>query len=473
VRNSPVILVSVTPEGSPKVRVDVSDRVLSMEYQDVEKAADKLILSIDNADLTNFDDPIWRKGNLITISWGYPEAMAIPRVCQIRKVMGFKELQIEALGKEVELNVETRSRVFENTRRSEVVRYIAEQWGFREEALLHIQDTEVERGHIVQARQTDAQFLRRLASKEGFEWYVDHDGFHFHEKNFFQRAAKVLTYNDDPDLTDILDISIETDVTRRAGSVKLKTHNPTKRRTIDVDANILTEEQKRAVLGNIVEAPGQTEKDVPGFKSIAHHVVGSTTETDEAAAKRHAAADFRGAQQRAVKCNITVTGDPNIHAKSVIELRGVGKRLSQLYYVRGTSHKVSGSYTTSLECISDGSGGHSTKSALAPEASAVQVGPAVKGKKATKPTTRRSIDVTPAPASPDVAAAGAPKPLTPVSNSNGSKAFVPPSTAPKTPAGPPATPAVASAAAPEQGGIHGAPAPEAPEPGGIHGAIPS
>lgn len=396
-RNVPVIQVSIQPEGSPKVRVDVSDRVLTMQYQDVEHQADKLELTIDNEDLSNFDDPIWRKGNMIIISWGYPEAMAVPRTCQIRKVMGFKQLTIEALGREVLLNVETKTRVFENTRRSDVARQIAEEWGFRDPALLHIQDTESSREHIAQARMTDAQLMRRLARKEGFQWYIDYDGFHFHERDFFQRSTRTLTYFDGNSV--ITDITIENDVTRRAGSVKLKTHNPTTRRTIDVDANNLNQPE-RPVLGTVIEAPGKTEASTPGFKSIAHHVIGSTTEGDEASAARRAAAHLRLAQQGAVKCNITMEGDPNIHAKSVIELLGVGKRLSQHYYVRGTSHVISGGYTMSLECVSDGSGGHSTKSKLVQEASAVQVGPHLKGKKNHQPTVNRTIDMLPLPKPP-------------------------------------------------------------------------
>lgn len=394
-RSTPIIQVSVQPEGSPKVRVDMSERVISMEYQDVEQKADKLELTVDNYDLSGFDDPIWRKGNLITISWGYPEAMSVPRICQIRKVMGFQELRIEALGKEVELNVVTRVRSFENMSRSDVVRQIAGEWGFRDESQLHIQDTSTGREHISQARQTDAQFLRRLAQKEGFEWYIDHDGFHFHERDFYQQSVRTLTWYADPELSEITDISIENDVTKRAGSVNLKNHHPSKRRTISVDANLLSEKQ-RATLSSVVEAPGITESNVPGFKSIAHHTIGSTTETDPAAAARHAAADLRRSQQMAVKCNITLEGDPNLHAKTVIDLRGVGKRLSQLYYVRGTAHFVSaGDYHMSLECISDGSGGHKTTSTLAKDASRVQVGPPTGGKKLKQPSARRTIAVDP------------------------------------------------------------------------------
>jgi phage protein D len=415
VKNDPVISVSIQPEGSPTVQLlDVSDQVIDMEYQDVEYKADKLTLTVDNSDLSQFDDPIWRKGNIIIISWGYSESMSIPRRCQIRKVQGFKQLRVEALGKEIELNVDTKTNVFEHTKRSEVVRYIANQWGFRDESLLHIQDTEVTREHIVQARMTDAQFMRRLAAKEGFEWYIDHDGFHFHERNFFQRSNRVLTYFSDPELTEITDITVETDVTKRAGTVRVKSHNPTKRRTIDKLADSESEKD-RAVLGHVNEAPGKPEAKIPGYKSIAHSTIKGTTEPDDAAAKRAASAHFRNHQQGAVKINITLIGDPNIHAKSIIELRGVGKRLSGLYYVRGTSHKINSSYTLSLECVSDGSGGHSTKSRLAPEASAVQVGPNNPGKKNHTKGPHRGIDK---PGEADKPAA-----LSPTANKDGSTSY--------------------------------------------------
>lgn len=415
-KNDPVISVSIQPEGASKtVRLfDVSDQVIDMEYQDVEYKADKLTLTVDNSDLSQFDDPIWRKGNIIIISWGYSDVMSIPRRCQIRKVQGFKQLRVEALGKEIELNVDTKSNVYEHTSRSSVARVIAEQWGFRDEALLHIQDTKLVREHIVQARITDAQFMRRLAAKEGFEWYIDHDGFHFHERNFFQRSNRVLTYFDDADLSEITDITVETDVTKRAGSVRVKTHNPTKRRTIDKPADSETE-KGRAVLGSVNEAPGKPESKVPGYKTTAHSIVKGTTETDEGAAQKQAAAHFKKAQQAAVKMNITLIGDPNIHAKSIIELRGVGKRLSGLYYVKGTSHKINSSYTLSLECVSDGSGGHSTKSRLAPEADAVQVGPKVPGKKVGPKGPHRGID--------KPGEAPAPAALSPSPNKDGSTSY--------------------------------------------------
>src|SRR5262249_25618928 len=70
-RTEPSMFVKVQPEGSTGARVDLSAKVLSLVYEDCEGKADKLVLTVDNWDLANFDDPVWRKGNLLEVSWGY------------------------------------------------------------------------------------------------------------------------------------------------------------------------------------------------------------------------------------------------------------------------------------------------------------------------------------------------------------------------------------------------------------------
>lgn len=416
-RNEPVILVSVIPEGVRATRVELSDRILGFEYEDCENKADKLRLRVDNWDLSNFDDPIWRKGNLVEVSWGYPEAMSPVRRCQIRKVTGFQELSIEAHGLEVILNTQVRNRVFENMSRSAVVRQIAEEWGYREEELLHIEDTEIVRDSIVQARLTDAQFLRRLAHKEGFEWFVDFDGFHFHQRDFTQQSLRVIEWTG-ADGGEVLAINVENDVTAKPGTVRVQARDPVARRNIDQVASHATE-TKRGVLGAVVELPSfyknaqELAKQIEAgdtnalaeahkfltsaMKTIAHEEILPATELIEGAAKRLAAGRFRRAQQVAVKLTVEMQGDPNLLAKSVVELRGIGKRLSQRYYVREVKHTIQSGYQISAKMVSDGSGGHSTTSERATEAAAIQVGPSIKGRRApaNQKVPRRSIDADP------------------------------------------------------------------------------
>jgi hypothetical protein len=61
-------------------------------YEDAEHKADKLVLSVDNWDLANSDDPVWRKGNLLEVPWGYPGDVAPTPQVVIQKVTGAQAL---------------------------------------------------------------------------------------------------------------------------------------------------------------------------------------------------------------------------------------------------------------------------------------------------------------------------------------------------------------------------------------------
>jgi len=383
--HEPLFFVRVKPSEGGDASIDLTGKVLSFEYEDNENAADKLTLSVDNTDLANFDEPVWKKGNKLEVSWGYPGAMAPIRTVQIRSVKGFLTLNIEAHGLEVIANRIVKSRVFENVKRSDVVRTIAGELGYIDDDVLHIQDTEIVYETISQSRLTDAQFIRRLAHKESFLWYIDFDGFHFHERDIAQQAVRTYVYyNIGSSGSNIVDIEVVNDVTALPGRVKRKGRDPLNRKDTEGSADNDTD-KKRGVTGEKIEVIDPETGASLGFKDIGHEDTQPTSEESDAAAKREAAGKFRKGQQVAVKLAITVHGDPTILAKTVFELQNVGKRLSQRYYIRKATHTIAGSgYTVRMESVSDGSGGHSTTSKLASGLSSIQVGPATKGKRATE-----------------------------------------------------------------------------------------
>jgi len=383
-RYEPVFFVRVKPEEGGDERVDLTGQVLTFSYEDNERAADKLSLTIDNSDLANFEDPVWKKGNMIEVSWGYPDAMAPIRSLQIVKVTGFLTLSVEAHGKEVLANKVVKNRIFENKTRSAVAEEIAAELGYSGEDVVHIQDTEVVYETIAQAGLTDAQFLRRLAHKESFEWYVDWDGFHFHERDVAQDAIKTYVYyNINERQGEIIDIEIENDVTAKPGKVKVKGRDPENRKDVDEEADN-NSDNKRGVLAELVELIDPETGKSLGLSKVGQETTQASSEESDAAAKRQAAGRFRKVQQVAVKIKLTVEGDPSIVAKSVFKLENVGKRLSQKYYIRKVVHTITTGYTMLIEGISDGSGGHSTKSKRASGLSGIQVGPSANGKRAKK-----------------------------------------------------------------------------------------
>lgn len=442
----PIFLVRVQIPGRETIRIDLTEKIVSFEYQDCESKADRIKLVVDNYDLANFDDPIWKKGNIIEATWGYPEDLAPVRLCVIESVKGFQQLTIEALALSIMLAKVTRSRVFEGQTASEIASRIAGEWGYGAESQ-HVERSNTVLSTMTQARQTDADFLRKLARREGFEFYTDFDGFHFHSRNLQQRALRTLTWFTDPGQGDILSVSVENDITAKPGRVRRQGRSPEER----TDQNAASDDAALPhdpVLSPVAETfpPGTSQQLIDTFnESLRRHRAeippGSSTlpadyeaiaETmaaanargwtgaqttgqaaystpatpqtfvnwfesqppviteatllneargacttgfqdlaygseatflgamvDTATERRRARAAQRRVQQTTVQMSLTIIGDPKIIAKSVLDIRGLGRRLSGLYYVTEATHKITpGSYQTTIKCFCDGTQGY-------------------------------------------------------------------------------------------------------------------
>lgn len=348
--------VQLRPPGKAAQPVDVTSRVLTFEYEDDEKKADALKITVNNQDLQMFDDPLWRKGNILTVTWGYPGVGAPARDVVIQKITGFTTLTVEALGKGVLMNKRSKSRHFDNMTRAQVVRQVAQENGYGA-ALVDVQDTGVVHPTILQANLTDAQFIKRLAHLEGFEFFVDFDGLHFHERRLGQRPLRVLTWYTPPMVGEIIDMTVENDVTGKPGAVTLAGRDPLAKRDVRQTAD--GEQTKREALAPVQEASvdpvtGQLTFSTANVATEARH----TSEVGDAAAKREADGAYKRAQNVAVKLRATIVGDPRLPAKSVVELAGLGKRLSGKYYLQSVKHSISsGGYLCTITAHSNGSGG--------------------------------------------------------------------------------------------------------------------
>ena len=351
-RTAPGFFVRVEPEGGAAERVDLSDRVLSFVFEDSERKADRLVLTVDNWDLSNFDDPVWQKGNVLEVSWGYPGDMAPARACVIQKVTGFQQLSIEAHARSVLMNKVARCRTFERMKRSEVARQIAQEHGYGP-ALQDIEDTGEVLPVITQARMTDAQLLRRLAQREGFELYVDFDGFHFHQRRLDQRPVRVLRWYTAPEIGEMFSIRIENDVTAKAGAIRVRGRDPLTRR--DLDERAANDTTARDTLAPVIVLVDPETGAKHRVRRNTSEEIRTTPEATAVSARREAEGRYRRTQQTTVELTATVLGDPGLLAKTVFELEGVGQRLSGAYYVKEARHKIDGTgYTVELKALRDG-----------------------------------------------------------------------------------------------------------------------
>ncbi len=352
-RTEPVYYVRAVPEGGSGERIDVTDRVLSFVFEDSEKKADKLVLTVDNWDLRGFDEPVWRKGNLLEVSWGYPGEMAPAREVVIQRVTGFQVLHVEGHARSVLMHKRVRCRTFEHQKRSDVVRAIAQEHGYGP-SLQDIEDTREVLPVLTQARQTDAQFLKRLADREGFEFYVDFDGLHFHQRRLGQRPVRVFRWYTAPEVGEVLSLHIDNDVSAKPGAVRVRGRDSLTRRDFDErGSNATTQRDTLAPIIEIVDPEtGATRLE---RRNVSEDIRPSP-EATASTARREADARFRRTQHSTVELSATLLGDPSLLAKTVVEFQGIGQRLSGKYYVKEAKHRLDSSgYTVEVKCVSDGS----------------------------------------------------------------------------------------------------------------------
>jgi hypothetical protein len=335
--------------GTP---VDLSGRIVSFTFEDAESKADKVSLTLDNFDLSFFDRPELLGGALLEVSWGYPGNMAPPRRVVIKKLKGFTTLTIEGQALSMQMNQKVQTRGWQNMKRSDVVRQIASEYGY-EGASIVIDDTSEVFDVINQCAETDAWFLRRLAAREHFSFWIDDTGFHWHLRKQGTPPTHVFTWYSDPDQGEVISIDVESDLVKRAGGVTVKARDPAGKSTMTVSAD--KDSVKRDTLGS--------EKDVyepeqgglvATLKNIATSVERSSAALKQPHAQREADARFIRSERETFKVSMQVVGDPTLRAKQIVELRNVSALLSGKYHVNEVKHTISGSgYVCDLKLTRD------------------------------------------------------------------------------------------------------------------------
>ncbi len=334
--------------------LDLGGRVIGFTFEDSERKTDKVSIQLDNFDLSLFDREDLTGGATLEVSWGYPGNMAVPRRVVVKKLKGFTTLTVEGQATSVLMNREAKTRSWENVTRAEVARQIAEEHGYSGE-LVDVGDTAEVLDVVNQTAETDARFLRRLAAREEFEFYVDDGGFHFHERRQDAAPTHVFTWYADPGRGDVLSVDVESDLVKRAGRVTVRGRDPMERATIESTAS--NSSSDRATLAEVIEVvdpeTGATSLQTRNATASVH----PTSAPTAGRASRESDARFRRAERATVKLSLRVVGDPTLHAKSIVEVRGISGLLSGKYYVTEVKHVISSSgYTCDLKLTRDGQG---------------------------------------------------------------------------------------------------------------------
>jgi uncharacterized protein len=339
--------------GTP---IDLGGRVIALSFEESTRKAAKARLEFDNHDLSLFDRAELAGGALWELAWGYTDAMAPPRRLVVRKLTGFETLVLEAHGVAVLLDRHVRTRTFHHVSRAQVARLIAREHGY-DDPFLHVDDEGPLLDTIVQAGETDARLLRRLAVAEGRQFFVDRSGLHFHRPRGTDGPVRVLSWRD-PARGDVLSIHIESNLAQRVGRVEARGRDLLSKR--DVTAAPTKDSTPRPVLAPSVEVvePVHAETGASAVTVRTSTIeVGALPPVPAIAteAQARARARFTQAEAPSVKLSMQVVGDPALAPDQVVEVRGIGPRFSGLFRVFEVKHQVSASgYLCDLNLRRDG-----------------------------------------------------------------------------------------------------------------------
>jgi uncharacterized protein len=302
--------------------LDLKGRILSFTYEDAERKADRVTLQLDNFDLSLFEREDLIGGATLEVSWGYPGNMAPPRRVVVKKLKGFQILTVEGHATSVLMNRAAKTRSWTDKTRSQVAREIAAEHGYPGE-LVDVEDSREMLDTIHQVAETDARFLRRLAAREEFEYFVDDAGFHWRSRNQASAPRQVLTWFSDPGRGDVLSVNVESDLSRRVGRVDVRGRDPKSKTTLEARAT--SDNVDRSTLSDTLEVVDPESGSTCLLQRNATASVHPTAVTTPAAAQRESDARFRRAERQTVKLALQVVGDPTLRAKQVLEVRGLSK----------------------------------------------------------------------------------------------------------------------------------------------------
>lgn len=318
------VRISFSAKASQKSSspIELSGRILGLAFEDNEDKTDQITLQIANEDLKLWDHPQLQGGSILEIAWGYPTCMSAPRRMVIKKLRGYTTLTITGDALSTLLNESTRNQSWRQMRRSDVARAIATRYNYTGPTA-HIGNTAEIIDTIHQAGETDAAFLRRLARAEGFVFYIDGSGFHWHAQRNTASPARIWTPSNILEVRDV-----EMNWRPFAKRVVVRGRDPLTRSTVEAIAE---------------------HQEIDG-DSTATYTASATSSLPDMAQ--------RVLQRRLperIRIALQVVGDPFLRAKEHVDLRLNSKTISGLYAITQVKHNVASTgYTCDVGLVKIG-----------------------------------------------------------------------------------------------------------------------
>lgn len=324
-------------------------RLLSLKCRDRDRGKDRLELTFRNDDYAMIDSPVFAKGQKLLVTWGWPGNTVPPRRFIVHSVKGGEQIVVAAHCRLSLMDRDKQSRFMENVTDSEFVRTVVEEYGYTG-SFQWVEDTDV-RSDITQSHMTDARMLNRLARRNGFVFYEDASGIHWHARNLKSEPVRWFIYRQDEGRGDILEAPrFDINMSRGIAKVKVTYRDPRTKEYGEVFGG--PDDTELASLGEETEMgnPDDSDQGRRAARMARTDVRSGGVITKEQAQAEANARYYESANGR-YKMSTSIVGDNQVGAKLLVGFAGISDVLDGLYYINEAEHVVAGGkWTIGLKC---------------------------------------------------------------------------------------------------------------------------
>ncbi len=336
----------VSVEGRDVSR-EISADVQSVSFEDHATDADMVSLSMANPDNRWTDAPLFEEGNVLELALGYGKGLTpVFKGPIVRPELSFPQdgvssltLRAYDLSQPMRRDEEKKVTTWQNVTDSELARKVAAKHGFKA-ADLDVEETKLVIPYVAQGKETDWAFLKRRAERIGFELYVERDTFHFHAPHdSLTRAPGILEYR-----RNLNSFEPRLSTQKQVTKVIVKGWDAENKEPIVAVAT--SADTVRSVLGEKAASDFVKEDFGEGAK-VLHDLVPRTVKEAEELARAY----LKKSEYTLIEATGSCVGDPELKAKTLIEIAGVGQRYSGAYYVARVTHTLDdGGYLCEFSC---------------------------------------------------------------------------------------------------------------------------
>ena len=283
------------------------------------------------------DQKLFAIGNAVEVKLGYGDdlkTLIIAEITGLEPEFNFNRLPrliVRGYDRRHRLQRGRKTRTFVGKKDSDIAAQIAQEARLNDQ----VEDSLVEHDYMLQANQTDLEFLRWRARQIQYEVVVEDKTLFFRPVKNAESEILTLTFEDD-----LLEFYPRLSSMGQVSEVAVRSWDPKTKQAII----------GRASTGNEVSKMGGQSSGA----TLAENVFGATTLTicdrpmmNQAEADRLAKARFNQYVLGLITGEGVCRGRTDLRAGKIIQIDGIGKRFSGQYYVTAASHRYdpSGYYT--------------------------------------------------------------------------------------------------------------------------------